>query len=762
MTAAGTSSVPLAVALRDNPLRRQLLVSSLLGKHVPVAPSVVRGAAQRLTELVEDAVRAASLEPSEAVVLGFAETATGLSAAVADALGARWDAHSTRYLLPGDVADGAFEEVHSHAPGHHLLAGALPPGRIGALILVDDEVTSGRTVLALARLLLEEHPAPLVVVAALHDSRSAERRAAWDEEAALLAAPVRLVAIHEVPEDFVPSALEGLVGSGAAAPVVLASPAAAIRRIRAEVLPTRSARGSGREDRRRLREAVAELGDRVLQSEGLAELGAEDEILVLGTEEFLRAPQLLAEHLEGRTAARVLTSSTTRSPGLVLDHPAYGLRSGIAVRMDVAGESAALRFAYNLARDPRGLRVVVVCHDESVSPDGDAPDALPASLARSSRVIDVLMAPADEATAGPPPLTGPDFSSYRADDVVWLLTDLSDRALERPREEREDLIQTGRRHYSESLPIEYEPTARYLEAYEHALTRGAGAVAEGVAALGVEIERRHGPHPVLVSLARAGVPIGVLLRRWFLARGNEVPHFAISVIRDRGIDAVALDHVIATAAPESIVFIDGWTGKGVIASTLRAALASHRFPPGGRVAPSLAVLSDPLGVADIRATRDDMLVPSACLNSTVSGLVSRTVLNDELIRPGMFHGAKFYRHLAAVDRSEQFLEVVQARFPAVPPSPATSEPTALGSADAEIERLLRRHGVRDRNLLKPGIGETTRVLLRRVPRQVVVRSDAADSVEHLLVLAADRGVEVVVDEAMPFAAVGIIARAESP
>ena len=37
----------------------------------------------------------------------------------------------------------------------------------------------------------------------------------------------------------------------------------------------------------------------------------------------------------------------------------------------------------------------------------------------------------------------------------------------------------------------------------------------------------------------------------------------------------------------------------------------------------LAVLSDPAGLARLRGTRDDLLIPSACLNATVSGLISR-------------------------------------------------------------------------------------------------------------------------------------------
>ena len=44
-------------------------------------------------------------------------------------------------------------------------------------------------------------------------------------------------------------------------------------------------------------------------------------------------------------------------------------------------------------------------------------------------------------------------------------------------------------------------------------------------------------------------------------------------------------------------------------------------------------------------TREDYLIPSACLNSTVSGLVSRTVFNTDHIGPDDFHGAKFYAEL---------------------------------------------------------------------------------------------------------------------
>ena len=61
----------------------------------------------------------------------------------------------------------------------------------------------------------------------------------------------------------------------------------------------------------------------------------------------------------------------------------------------------------------------------------------------------------------PDPLHGPAFGSYRAEEVSWLLTDLSGADLEAPVEEREEAVQSGAAHYSESLPVEYQPGPDY-------------------------------------------------------------------------------------------------------------------------------------------------------------------------------------------------------------------------------------------------------------------------------------------------------------
>ena len=63
--------------------------------------------------------------------------------------------------------------------------------------------------------------------------------------------------------------------------------------------------------------------------------------------------------------------------------------------------------------------------------------------------------------------------------------------------------------------------------------------------------------PVLVSLARAGTPVGVVLQH-ILSRHYQQPiaHFSISIIRDRGIDTNALEYILQQGfAPEQMVFI---------------------------------------------------------------------------------------------------------------------------------------------------------------------------------------------------------------
>ena len=358
------------------------------------------------------------------------------------------------------------------------------------------------------------------------------------------------------------------------------------------------------------------------------------------------------------------------------------------------------------------------------------------------------------------PLVGPEFGSYPAEDVKWLLKDISYIKLEADVEEREEAIQSGKAHYSESLPVEYQPTAEYQELFVEAMHDNLDKVAEAVARVTKLVVKERGENVVLASLARAGTPIGVLMRRYAKENmGLDLPHYAISVIRGRGLDKNAVKYLMENHRPEDIVFVDGWTGKGAITKEIEATVAAVNAELGIRLNPAIAVLADPAQCVRYSGTREDFLIPSACMNSTVSGLVSRTVLNDDLIGETDFHGAKFYQEFADNDYSNVFVDAVTEVFKtidneAVDEGEVDDSPSWIGWQT--IQNVSEEFGIKDINLIKPGVGETTRVLLRRVPWKVLMKRSELESLTHIRVLCEQRGAELVVVDELPYSCIGII------
>ncbi len=331
--------------------------------------------------------------------------------------------------------------------------------------------------------------------------------------------------------------------------------------------------------------------------------------------------------------------------------------------------------------------------------------------------------------------------SYAAADVTFLLKPVALAATDVAT--KEAMIQSGRRHYSEMIAPEAIPAQRYLDLYDAALARNGDRLAGDIASLAAHLAARRPGRPVVIaSLARAGTPVGVLLARTLRAWGHAAAHYSISIIRDRGIDRAALAHIAAAHDPADVVFVDGWTGKGAIATELRASL---RDRPSG-FAPLLAVVADPAGQADIAASDDDYLIASGLLGGIVSGLVSRSILRPDLVGPGEFHACVTYPGHAAADRSRAFVDTLAPLAAAARPRPidghAARRPALSAACEAMVARLLALAGTNDRNRIKPGIAEATRALLRRVPERLLVRDRADPDVAHLLHLADAMGVAV--------------------
>ncbi|RCH69353.1 phosphoribosyltransferase [Streptomyces sp. SDr-06] len=768
----------LGLALRRNPKRAHLLVSNVLGKHVPQSPSVVWRAGYELGVRVGELLGAEAA--ARAVVLGYAETATGLGHSVADGLALAPFLHSTRRPVRGVAAAGGFEESHSHATSHLLLPEdpQLLAGQ-GPLVLVDDEFSTGNTVLNTIRDLHARHPRDHYVIVALVDMRSPEDRRRLDAFAAEIGARVDLVASASgtvrLPEGVLEKgrALVEEYETAGPGPAPHESAAHPSMCTRVEVgwpagLPDGGRHGFTPAHRAALDAALPGMAARLAEALPAPGGAGTPRVLVLGFEELMYAPLRLAVALEELGGAEVRYSTTTRSPVLAVDDPGYAIRTRLAFPAhDDPADGPGERYAYNVAGG--GFDAVVAVVDSAAdTPRLHAPDGLLAQLAAHIPHVVLAVLPsyvpegASMSEPLPEPLRGPAFSSYAPDDVGWLLKDLSGVELEAPTEEREEAIQSGGAHYAESLPVEYQPSPQYQELFRAALDTSAHRIARAVGVVTETVLTERSPRPVLVSLARAGTPVGVLMRRWARHRhGLDLPHYAVSIVRGRGIDPNALRWLAAHHDPADVVFVDGWTGKGAITRELAAALGE--FPEFEGFDPEIAVLADPGSCVRTYGTREDFLIPSACLNSTVSGLISRTVLRRDLIGPGDFHGAKFYRELAGADVSGDFLDAVTARFDEVE-ADVDHEAKALRDADrtpswegwAAVERISEAYGIHDVNLVKPGVGETTRVLLRRVPWKILAGRGAGADLDHVRLLAEQRGVPVEEVDGLPYRCVGLI------
>ncbi|KAB7673014.1 cysteine protease StiP family protein [Bacillus sp. B1-b2] len=355
------------------------------------------------------------------------------------------------------------------------------------------------------------------------------------------------------------------------------------------------------------------------------------------------------------------------------------------------------------------------------------------------------------------------FGSYGQEDVIFLLKDLSKVSLEGSAEDREKDIQSGQ-HYSETLPLEYNPPENYLQLFWETLHEYKEKVAFCVAVVAEQIYRNKGDKTVLVSLARAGTPIAILVKRYIEKKYNvSLPHYSISIIRDRGIDENAIVHILQKHRGYCLQFMDGWTGKGAISRELSKACTIFSQKYGVVLDDTLAVLADPGYCTNLYGTREDFLIPSACLNSTVSGLISRTVLNHLYISPLDFHGAKFYRELLPFDVSNQYIDIIASQFPNLIEQEIEEvrvknqyNQMADFRGMEEVLRIQAEFNIDSTNYVKPGVGETTRVLLRRVPWKILMKDTESPYVHHIKMLAEERGVEVISYPNMSYTCCGLI------
>ncbi len=383
------------------------------------------------------------------------------------------------------------------------------------------------------------------------------------------------------------------------------------------------------------------------------------------------------------------------------------------------------------------------------------------------------------------PITNPNIQkmqeygsgSYLASDVTVLLDIVDKNAVaDVPVSQKEALIQSGQRHYSDMLTLEHAPTAMHEQLYQQALAQGTTRTATDIGNLAytlhhifqqtVSTERPL----VLVSLVRAGLPVGVLLQRALtdIDSSYALPsvHYGISIIRDRGLDSVALQMILDAHPNSAIVFVDGWTGKGAIYQELSRSLDvfsnpnhpnfANIFHQGADVIP-LLTLADPAGVAWLAASEEDWLIPSGLLNSTVSGLISRSLYTSP--QSGL-HRSVFYDNLVQVDHSLAFIDHIDTarRALSTPLQYLQTFKQPRYQTAALIDTLAAEYDISNRNRIKPTIAEATRAILRRDPERILLATaDHPDTVllRHLC-SERDIKIDVVGNKILPYQAITLI------
>jgi hypothetical protein len=153
----------LGFAARVSSKRKFLLVSKVLGKHYPVTPKMMSWSYRALARAVLN-----SGAGDSSLWIGMAETATGLGYGVFEAahregLQNGLFMQTTRYHL-ADVERLEFEEAHSHATDFFLYYPTDPAHKqrfltADTLVLIDDEISTGKTFLRLIQAYQKVNPA---------------------------------------------------------------------------------------------------------------------------------------------------------------------------------------------------------------------------------------------------------------------------------------------------------------------------------------------------------------------------------------------------------------------------------------------------------------------------------------------------------------------------------------------------------------------------------------------------------------------------
>ena len=344
------------------------------------------------------------------------------------------------------------------------------------------------------------------------------------------------------------------------------------------------------------------------------------------------------------------------------------------------------------------------------------------------------------------------YGSYLPNDVNFLLNVKNHQEISI--EEKEDLLLNHNVHYSETLTKEMEIEDEYMSIFYNYQELNRTRICKDIIALADNIKNYD--NKVLVSLARAGTPYGVILKRILKnIYQQKIDHFSISIIKDRGLDTVSINHIINKHGKDvQLIYVDGWTGFGNIANELSKSMAKS-YPS---INYKFVSISDIAGVTDICSTREDYIIPSCLLNATISGLISRTLINKD---PTSFHSVKYFTEKQDKDHSLWYIdklekEIISLNKNITIPKVVTKSNQYRNSYLQMLEEIEQKYKLNDTHTIKPGTGETIRCLIRRNPELVILKDSEDPQIKPILYLCQKKNIKVSIMKNMELKCIGVI------
>ncbi|MFA9376784.1 MAG: phosphoribosyltransferase domain-containing protein [Lachnotalea sp.] len=338
----------VGIAKRENNNRRKyLVVNRLQGKHIPVIPSKAINMFDCLAQMLIE-----KYSDEKLLLIGFAETATAIGAAVATQMDCYY-MQTTREVI-NNVDYLFFSETHSHATEQKLVKNDIESiiYEIDRIIFIEDEVTTGNTIMNIVKLIQNEYKnskSKFSIASILNGMNS-------DAEKLYRSREIGIHYLVKTNHDTYDAVTEKFVGDGKYNQSILLDKQAEYKT---------KTYGEYVNARRLVKSSVylkacEKLWDNI---KGDNDIKSNIKILVLGTEEFMY-PSIFIAHKMELVGCDVRFHATTRSPIVVSSEEDYPLHT----RYELCSLYDAERttFVYELTKYDRVFIITDALNDKEV------------------------------------------------------------------------------------------------------------------------------------------------------------------------------------------------------------------------------------------------------------------------------------------------------------------------------------------------------------------------------------------------------------